>query len=129
MTLPPLPDGAHLAFPFHVAPNGRAATIDSLPHHVRDELVQLLLTNAGERAFIPDFGGGVRRLVFEGSSDATAAVAKSQIARALSRWLSTRLTVQTLTVVADGATIAVELDYLIAGEKDPRRVRFERQGG
>jgi hypothetical protein len=124
-----LPDGAHLAFPFHVAPNGRAAAIDSLPHHVRDELVQLLLTNLGERAFITDFGGGMRRLVFESSSDASAALAKAQIARALSRWLSERLTVQRLIVVHDGAKIEVELDYVIAGEKDPRRVRFERQGG
>ncbi len=123
------PDGAHLAFPFHVAPDGRAAVIDSLPHHVRDELVQLLLTNFGERPFLPDFGGGVRRLVFEGASDATAAVAKAQIARSLARWLSQRLTVQTLTVVADNATIAVELTYLVAGEKDPRRVRLERSGG
>jgi len=91
--------------------------------------VQLLLTNFGERPFQPDFGGGVRRLVFEGSSDATAAVAKAQIARSLSRWLSQRLTVQTLTVVADNATIAVELTYLVAGEKDGRRVRLERSGG
>jgi uncharacterized protein len=123
------PDGAHLAFPFHVAPDGRAAVIDSLPHHVRDELMQLLLTNLGERPFIPDLGGGVRRLVFEASSDATSAMAKAQITRSLSRWLAQRLTVQELSVEASNSTLTIDLTYLVAGEKDPRRVRFARTGG
>ena len=130
---PPLritqPDGAHLAFPFRVGTDGRAVVVDSIDHHVRDELVQLLLTNLGERPFIPEFGGGLRRLVFEGSSDATAAITKAALTEALSRWLAQRLTVQSLSVVVGDGQITVDLEYRLAGRPDVRRVRFQRSGG
>ena len=57
---------------------------------MRDELIQLLLTNPGERPFLPEFGGGVRRLVFEAPATTTAAMTKAMISQALSRWLGHR---------------------------------------
>jgi uncharacterized protein len=124
-----LPDGRHLSFPFHIGSDGRTAQITTLEEHVRDELMQLILTNPGERAFVPEFGGGVRRLVFEGAGDVTEAMAKAMISQALSRWLSQRLTVEDLVVEARNETIVVDLKYRIAGSEDSRRVRFERKGG
>lgn len=124
-----LPDGHHLSFPFHVGSDGRTAQITTLEEHVRDELMQLILTNPGERAFVPEFGGGVRRLVFEGAGDVTEAMAKAMISQALSRWLSQRITVEDLVVEARNETIVVDLKYRIAGSEDSRRVRFERKGG
>lgn len=124
-----LPDGRHLSFPFHIGSDGRTAQITTLEEHVRDELMQLILTNPGERAFLPEFGGGVRRLVFEGAGDVTEAMAKAMISQALSRWLSQRLTVEDLVVEARNETIVVDLKYRIAGAEDSRRVRFERKGG
>jgi phage baseplate assembly protein W len=124
-----LPDGRHLSFPFHVGSDGRTAQITTLEEHVRDELMQLILTNPGERAFLPEFGGGVRRLVFEAAGDVTEAMAKAMISQALSRWLSQRLTVEDLVVEARNETIVVDLKYRIAGTEDSRRVRFERKGG
>ena len=47
--------------------------------HVRDELLQLLLTSPGERLFLPEFGGGVRKLVFEPASDVLRGVVKARI--------------------------------------------------
>ncbi len=123
------PDGNHLAFPFRIAPDGRAAMAASLEDHVRDELIQLILTNPAERAFLPDFGGGARRLVFEGSGQTTEAMTKAMITQAISRWLSGRLTVEDLNVTVANATITIDLVYRIAGTDDSRRVRFERQGG
>lgn len=124
-----IPDGRHLSFPFHIGDDGRTAQITSLEDHVRDELMQLILTNQGERAFLPEFGGGVRRLVFEGAGDVTEAMAKAMISQALSRWLSQRITVEDLTVEVRNETITVDLKYRIAGTEDPRRMRFERKGG
>ena len=56
--------GRHMAFPFRIADDGRTATPASLDDHVRGEIIQLLLTNPGERVFLPAFGAGLRRLVF-----------------------------------------------------------------
>src|SRR5436190_16601551 len=70
-------NGRHLAFPFRIGGDGRAAQVATLEDHVRDELVQLILTNPAERPFLPEFGGGVRRLVFENIQDTTGAMVKA----------------------------------------------------
>lgn len=123
------PDGRHLSFPFRIASDGRAATVNSLAEHVRDELIQLLLTNPAERAFVPTFGGGIRRLVFEGISDTSAAMTKAMLSQAISSWLGERITLEELAVVTDHSAIIVDLIYRIAGTNDRRQIRFERKGG
>ena len=77
------PDGRHLSFPFRISPEGRTATVATLEEHVYGEVLQLLLTNPGERPFVPDFGGGVRRMVFEGTGQTTEAMAKALISQAI----------------------------------------------
>jgi phage baseplate assembly protein W len=123
------PNGPHLSFPFRIAGDGRSAQVQTLEEHVRDELIQLILTNLGERADLPELGGGVRRLVFEGAGLTTSAMAKAMISQALSRWLAQRVTVEQLDVTGVSETLVVDLVYRIAGSADSRRMRFERSGG
>jgi len=123
------PNGPHLAFPFHVAGDGRSAHVTTLEEHVRDELVQLILTNLAERAYVPELGGGVRRLLFEGAGLTTSAMAKAMVSQALSRWLSQRIAVERLEVSGEAETLVIDLVYRVAGAADSRRVRFERKGG
>jgi len=123
------PNGPHLSFPFRIAADGRSAQVQTLEEHVRDEVIQLILTNPGERADLPEFGGGVRRLVFEGAGLTTSAMAKAMLSQALSRWLAQRVTVEQLDVTAVSETLTVDLVYRVAGTPDPRRIRFQRGGG
>jgi phage baseplate assembly protein W len=119
-------DGRHLKFPFHVAQDGRSAAPASLEQHVRDEIMQLLLTNQGERPFLPDFGGGLRRLVFERNDDVAAGLSKAVITQAISEWLGHRVKIEALQVTNDDATLAVDLTYRILVTDEVQRVRFER---
>lgn len=121
-------NGKHLSFPFRIDSDGRMAAVKTLDEHVRDEIVQLLLTNQGERPFLVDFGGGVRRLVFESADDATAAVAKAQITQAINRWLGHRVTLEYINVEVEGSTIMVDIRYRLAGTEDTRVLRFQRDG-
>jgi phage baseplate assembly protein W len=118
----------HLSFPFRIDSNGRSAQVLSLEAHVRDELIQLILTNPGERAFLPEFGGGVRRLVFENASETIAGVTKARITQAISRWLGHRVTLEDLQVTIDNSTLEVQIQYRIAGTKDSRIMKFQRNG-
>ena len=43
--------GRHLKFPFRIGPDGRPETPADLPEHVKGEVIQLLLTDPGERDF------------------------------------------------------------------------------
>ena len=123
-------NGRHLAFPFRVGNDGRAVQVTTLEEHVRDELVQLILTNPAERLFLPEFGGGVRRLVFEGADEATTgAMAKALLTRNITRWLGHRVTLESLQVAVENEKIEVEIIYRIAGTEDKRVLRFQRNGG
>jgi phage baseplate assembly protein W len=124
-----LPDGRHLSFPFRIGPDGRTVQIASLEEHVRDELVQLILTNLGERAFLPEFGGGARRLVFENIDEPLQAMTKAALTDALNRWLGRRLALEGLTVETRESTIDIEIKYRLAGSQDTRVLRFQHEGG
>jgi phage baseplate assembly protein W len=119
--------GRHLAFPFRIGPDGRTATPRSLDEHVKGEIIQLLLTAPGERPFLPPFGGGLRRLVFERNDDVSAGLSRAIISQALSRYLGQRVTVQTFDVTADESTLAVDLRYQVVATGEARQVRFERK--
>lgn len=122
-------NGRHLSFPFRIGRDGRTAEVVTLEEHVRDELIQLLLTNLGERPFLPEFGGGVRRLVFEPADETTAAVSKAQITEGVSRWLGHRIVLELLDVQVENETIQIDVKYRIAGTDDSRILRFQRNGG
>jgi len=123
-----LSNGRHLAFPFRIGSDGRTVAPANDDLHVRDELLQLLLTSPAERLFLPDFGGGVRRLVFEPASETLRGVVKARITNGLSRWLGHRLTVEFIDVVWDdaAATLEVTVKYRPAGSPDTRVVKFQR---
>ncbi|MCX7114199.1 MAG: GPW/gp25 family protein [Proteobacteria bacterium] len=140
-----LSNGRHLAFPFRIGSDGRTAAPASDAGQVRDELLQLLLTSPGERLFLPEFGGGVRKLVFEPASDVLRGVVKARITQALSNWLGHRLTVEMIDVrfgdepAVSGETpellldpltggIEVTVKYRPAGSPDSRIVKFQRTG-
>lgn len=121
--------GRHLSFPFRIGKDGRTAQVTTLEEHVRDELIQLILTNPGERVFLPEFGGGVRRLVFENADETTAGMTKAMLTQAISQWLGHRITLEELKVTVEQERIDVEIKYRIVGTEDSRVMRFERKGG
>jgi hypothetical protein len=123
--------GRYLSFPFDIGPDGRTATAPDLHAHVRDELLQLILTTIGERAFQTEIGTNVRRLVFENLDEVTAGVTKSTVVQAIDRWLGHRVEIDDLRVEVDpGAAgmITVEICYRIAGTDDTRVLKFQRSG-
>lgn len=125
----PRPDGRHLAFPFRIGSDGRSAAPATLDEHVRGELLQLLLTAPGERPFLPSFGAGLKRLVFEKNDPVSAALAKATVTQALSRWLSSRISIDTLNVVAEDSTLSVDLVYTLRATGEKRQLRVQAPPG
>ncbi len=121
-------NGRHLSFPFRIAADGRTAHVTTLEEHIRDELIQLIMTNSGERPFLPEFGGGARRLVFENVDETTAGMTKAMLTQGISRWLGHRITLEDLKVTVEDEKIEVDLKYRIAGTEDTRVMRFQRNG-
>ena len=120
--------GRHLSFPFHIGTDGRSAQVSALDQHVKDELIQLLLTDQGERLFLPEFGAGLNRLVFEPAGEAMWGMTKAKVTQAISRWLGERITLEGLAIEIEESLIEVEIKYRIAGSEDTRVMRFQRTG-
>jgi uncharacterized protein len=121
--------GRHLAFPFRIGSDGRSATPATLADHVRGEVLQLLLTAPGERPFLPSFGAGLKRLVFEKNDPITAALAKATVTQGLSRWLQQRITVETLEVSAVESLLQVDLRYRLRATGEVHAISLRQQPG
>jgi phage baseplate assembly protein W len=93
---------------------------DDYPTHVEQLIKQVLLTNPGERINRPDFGCGLRRMVFAPNSDAAATLLKVTILQALDRWLSTVIKVDDVTVTAQDETLSVSLRYMLTTRQERR---------
>lgn len=119
---------AYLAFPFQIGPDGRTLSPPDLDAHVRDEILQLLLTTLGERLFLPELGTNLRRLVFENTSDSTLGVTQAIVADALQKWLGTRVAVLGLTVTTESSAIEVLLQYRPIGSTVTKVMKLQRTG-
>jgi len=53
---------------------------------IKADLLQLLLTNPGERCMLPDFGTPLRKLIFEQNDSSLEIIAKQMIADSITKW-------------------------------------------
>ena len=114
-----------LRFPFAVdAHAGRAAEETDFDGYVRGLIRQVLLTEQGERVNRPDFGAGVRRMVFAPLSPA-ASMARTLVYQALTRWLSTVLRVEDVQVSARDSTLVITVRYLVLRTGEERFLNEE----
>jgi uncharacterized protein len=105
------------AYPFRISTISGQAAQTAYGTHVDQMIRQVLLTSPGERADLPDFGCGLRQLIFAPNSDALQATCQLTVQRALNQWLSNQITVQNITVSSgpdgDPSQIVVLVQYLL----------------
>jgi phage baseplate assembly protein W len=104
---------------------GRLAEEPNYPAHVEQLIVQLLLTNPGERINMPDFGCGVQRMVFAPNSVATASLAQATIFEALTRWLDPVILVGDIQVQANEETLTISIAYTLRVRQEKRFLNLE----
>lgn len=98
-------------FPFHLDARGRSASTDP-DDHVRDLIHQVLFTSPGERVNRPEFGCGLKQLVFMPNSDALATATQQLVQGALHRWLEEVIAVERVEVRAVESTLEVTVVYI-----------------
>jgi uncharacterized protein len=121
------------AFPFRIAPGSSQGAEAPYPDHVDQLLRQLLLTSPGERPCLPEFGCGVRRLVFAPQSEALAASVKLQIRQAIERWLADQVRLTDVQVIAGGVDpssgadqgeLRIMVSYVVVDSLAPRELEL-----
>ena len=104
---------------------GEIARETSYARHVEQMIRQVLFTAPGERVNRPDFGCGLRRMVFAPNSEAGASLLKVQIRQALDRWLGTVIRVSDVVARADEEALRVTVVYVLKARQERRYLNLE----
>ena len=102
-----------LDFPFHLDGRGRTATTGT-DDHIRDMITQVLFTDPGERVNRPDFGCGLKSLLFMPNSE-------TLVKGSLQLWLQNEIRVEAVEVRAEDSRLEVAVAYSVL-ETGERRV-------
>lgn len=119
-------------FPFALGRQG-AEVIQRIPH-IRDQIEQVLFTDPGERWFRPEFGAGIRTLVFEPNGSALWQITKQRLQASLSESLAGEVGPRDLEidVRADenfSERLLISISYRLAALNHSETVEFEVSGG
>jgi phage baseplate assembly protein W len=113
-------------FPFAINRQlGRLAQEADYEEYIKQLIRQVLLTAQGERINRPDFGAGVKRLVFAPNSPATASLAQTLIFQALTRWLSTLIRTESVQAEAINERLNITVGYTILARQERRFLNLE----
>jgi uncharacterized protein len=115
-----------LRYPFAVdAVQGRVAQEQDYVAHVEQLVKQVLLTSPGERINRPDFGCGVKRMVFAPNSEVAATLAQTVIYQALSKWLGSVLAVHEVAVRAVDERLDIRIGYSVRARGERRYLNLQ----
>ena len=106
------------AFPFRIDPASQQTAQVSYAAHVDQMVLQLLLTTPGERVDLPQFGCGLRSLVFAPNNDALLAAVKLRVIQGLTQWLAGVVNVVDVALdtggtVVEPGTLQVTVTYTL----------------
>lgn len=99
---------------------GTVADEPDYARHVEQLMKQVLLTNPGERIHRPDFGCGLRRMMFAPNDPAAASLARITIMQALDRWLGTVIAVEEVQTEAVDERLEVRIRYVLRARQERR---------
>jgi uncharacterized protein len=112
--MPGLSDPGYMKFPFRVGRDG--PRYSTRAEHVREQIEQVLFTHPGERVFRPEFGAGVRALLFEPNASPLRELARKRLIASLAEALRGEVDPRTLEVEVEqaGERLLIRIAYALA---------------
>lgn len=104
----------YLAFPFKITAAG--SRTHHRAEHVRALIEQVLFTHPGERVFRPEFGAGVRQLLFEPQASSLWDLTKKRLSDSLAQALHGEVDPRTLSISVEGdqEKLLIHIAYTLA---------------
>jgi len=104
----------YLSFPFRVSEEGSSKSVRE--SHVREQIEQVLYTDPQERVFRPEFGAGIRRLVFEPNNATLWSLTRRRISASLAEALYGEVDPESIEVRIDAQQeyLIVNISYMLA---------------
>src|SRR5258705_10656997 len=115
-----------IRYPFAISPLvGRLRQEADYDEYIRQLIKQVIFTAPGERINLPQFGGGVQRLIFAPNSLAGASLAQTLIYQSLTTWLSTLIKVNDVKTENDEEKLLITVDYTVLQRGERRFLNVE----
>lgn len=115
-----------ILYPFAVdAGRGRLAEEEDYAQHIDQLVKQVLFTAPGERINRPDFGCGVKRLVFAPNNVVSASLAQVTIFESLTTWLGDAITVNDVKAQAIEERLEITIVYTLKARQERRYLNLE----
>jgi phage baseplate assembly protein W len=105
----------NIDFPFRDSEEGFYFKLNSTNNSaIKSDLLHLLLTNKGERLYMPDFGSDLRKYIFEPNDDITHNKIKNNLNETINQYIP-NLTIDSIKFEQDDIEelIIVKLSYTV----------------
>jgi phage baseplate assembly protein W len=99
-------------FPFRIDQNGRSSTTNE-EQHIKNLIEQILFTSPGERVNRPNFGCGLKQIIFEPNSDILTVSIDTMIQSSLNSFLDHLIIVESVNVKNENSILEVTVKYTI----------------
>ncbi|MBK6730911.1 MAG: GPW/gp25 family protein [Bacteroidetes bacterium] len=115
-----------IRYPFAVDEGfGTLAEETNYDKHVEQMMKQVLFTNPGERVNRPDFGCGIRRMVFAPNSEVNANLSQVIINQSLEKWLGTVIEVNEIQIKNIEERLEIKIVYLLRATQERRYLNID----
>jgi phage baseplate assembly protein W len=114
---------SNVASPWQLDARGRTADATDEPH-ILQMIEAVLFTNPGERVNQPDFGSGLRQLIFAPNSPELAVTAQYTLQAALQRYLGDVVALDALTIDSEDDELVVLVSYHVRASGQPASAKF-----
>ncbi len=123
-----LVESQYLKFPLVIDADGPRTS--SRSKHVREQIEQVLFTSPRERVYRPEFGVGIRRLVFEPNNAALWNITHKQLVSSLAEALQGEVDSRTLEVKLEqeDSQLIIMISYRLAAINREESQRFRVSG-
>jgi hypothetical protein len=116
-------DRTGFSFPFHITNLGQVA-IETGGLNLHSKIFQVLLTAPGERVQEPEFGCGLRDLVFDPNNEILAATTEFTVSHALQRWLGDEILVEDVSTTPSEGNLEVTVTYVRRDSLERSKVKI-----
>lgn len=120
------------SFPLRINAAQHQAQQAPYAEHVAQMIRQFLLTSPGERINLPDFGGGLRRMVFAPMTAELTSTSELLIRRGLDKYLSQHIKLLRVSVRGAGdvapAAVEVLIEYQLIETREHASVALRMPG-
>lgn len=113
-------------YPLRIDGRGRMAEVD-YDTHIRQLIEQVLLTEPGERVNRPDFGSGLKQLIFAPNSFELAAAIQLLVQGALEQWLGDLIALEAVDVETIDSKLEVTVLYTVRQTQQRQMAQFSHE--